>query len=644
MDSPLETLNAEARAAVAAGRPAEAVALFARSLGVDPAQAQVMKELAAAAARAGARDQALRICEDCLIRTRDSATSQLRLMYILHSLGAEAAAVREIVALADRSGDFAACARALNNLMRGADPAAPETARAIRLLIRHGYAGGLHAPVFAGVLRHDPGLLKVEENPSDEAFAAADILADREILSGLAIMTVTDAVIERLFTRLRAAFLRHIGDDGALDAIFAPLRPALMALAQQCFANEYVWEETEADRAACARLAGIVEEARRRGRDLNLVRDAAAAVACFRPLLELPWAGVALITSPGANDPDWEGVLRRQVAEPLHERELAGRIEVLSEITDPVSRAVRDQYQEHPYPRWIAVSRAEPVTLPQRPGREPIPGGKGASVLVAGCGTGHHAIQVADMYPGARILAVDLSRASLGYALRKTKELGITSITYAQADILNLGRLQVKFDSIECGGVLHHLGDPAAGLRVLAGLLKPDGMMRLALYSRIARRAIIAAQELRAAEGVPGDLAGIRRFRRMVFALPKQHPAADVLLYSDMFSASECRDLVFHVQEICLDIPDLAALLRNCGLVFAGFDNLPRQIHFDYQATYPDDPGMMSLANWEAFERAHPNTFVNMYQFWAYKSPEDDQPSKSGETAKPAVQTAGGGR
>ena len=73
-------------------------------------------------------------------------------------------------------------------------------------------------------------------------------------------------------------------------------------------------------------------------------------------------------------------------------------------------------------------------------------------ILVAGCGTGQHAIATAQQYPGASVLAVDLSLASLAYAKRKTLELGLTDIEYRQADILALDGLQERFDLIECSG------------------------------------------------------------------------------------------------------------------------------------------------------------------------------------------------
>ena len=71
--------------------------------------------------------------------------------------------------------------------------------------------------------------------------------------------------------------------------------------------------------------------------------------------------------------------------------------------------------------------------------------------------------------------------------MRKTRELGVSSIEYAQADLLKLGSLGKQFDVIEAGSVLHHLADPWTGWRTLLSLLRPGGFMLLGLYSNIAR-------------------------------------------------------------------------------------------------------------------------------------------------------------
>ncbi len=596
-----DALVARARTA----QPADAVALFTQALALDPAQPRVLKEMAAVAAPAGQRAAAIRVAEDCFNRCEGNPTPQLKTAFVLHALGAATSAVKGVVGLAARGVDADACAKALNYVIPGADVTLPETVTALGMLLRHGYASAGHAATFSAFVR---ARLK-DRDPDDAAFLAAPVFRDPLFVAGLRVFIVVDRFVEQHLTRLRSLLAQSVGADGALPPERADLRPALMALAEQCFANEYVWDESAGDTRQRARLAAMLETAR--------ASDAAAMLGCYMPLCDLPAAALP-DASPG--DDAWASVRRRQVEEPARERTITAGIPALTPVTDTVSLAVRDQYQENPYPRWIVPSRAEPMAPPRPPGAAALPADARLDILVAGCGTGHHAIQVADVYPRARILAVDLSRTSLAYAIRKTAELGIGRISYFQADILKLARLNLRFDVIECGGVLHHLHNPAAGLDVLCGLLKPEGIMRLALYSRIARHKIIAAQDLRAREGITATLAGIRRFRRQLFALPSGHPAA-AMSYPDLFSASGCRDLLFHVQETNLDIPGLARLLSGSGLTFAGFDNLTREAQADYRAAHAGDPAMTSLANWDAFERAHPDTFINMYQFWAYKTP-----------------------
>ena len=60
-------------------------------------------------------------------------------------------------------------------------------------------------------------------------------------------------------------------------------------------------------------------------------------------------------------------------------------------------------------------------------------------ILVAGCGTGQHALSVASRFSNATVLAVEHSLRSLSYAMRKTREYSYTNIKYAQADIMELG-------------------------------------------------------------------------------------------------------------------------------------------------------------------------------------------------------------
>ena len=215
-------------------------------------------------------------------------------------------------------------------------------------------------------------------------------------------------------------------------------------------------------------------------------------------------------------------VLRQQIREPLEEQALRAGIECLTPITSGVSEEVRDQYEQNPYPRWVKLPIREQAlrfndelrrSLPFAP-FTPLPDDSAPEVLVAGCGTGSHSIFVAQRFRGARVLAIDLSLSSISYAKRKTQELGMTNIEYAQADILKLGDIARTFDIIESVGVLHHLADPFDGWRTLLSRLRPGGFMCLGFYSEIARRHVVKAREFIAARGYASTPDDIRRFRQ----------------------------------------------------------------------------------------------------------------------------------
>lgn len=448
----------------------------------------------------------------------------------------------------------------------------------------------------------------------DAAYAA--IAGNRMLAALMENVPIADIRIEELLRRLRSDVLARAaaGDDTRAVPTVACL------LAHQCFINEYLYDLGDEDRVRAAALRERLMKAADDGPPSLLL--VAAVASCFPlhslrlpgMLDKLPWpdAGMALIA--------------RQLHEPRRERALCDAIPRLTPIDDAVSQRVRAQYEENPYPRWIKPA-PQPVPVPfdtalsedlPRAPLRPLRKTDKLDVLVAGCGTGQQAIETARRFAGAHVLAVDLSLASLAYARRKTDELGLTNIDYAQADILKLPECGRDFDVIDSVGVLHHMADPFAGWQALLDILRPGGAMRVGLYSRLARSGISAAQTLAAARGYAADPDGIRACRRDILALPADAPARAVLKFNDFYSMSECRDLLFHVQEHLLTVPQLADFIARSGVAFLGFIVGP-QVRDAYAARFPKDKRMTDLANWHIFETERPDTFAGMYQFWVQK-------------------------
>ncbi len=72
---------------------------------------------------------------------------------------------------------------------------------------------------------------------------------------------------------------------------------------------------------------------------------------------------------------------------------------------------------------------------------------------------------------------------------------------------------------------------------------------------------------------------------------------------------SECRDLLFHVQEHQFSIPQIAAVLKETGFTFLGFETPART---SYLRHFPNDRAAIDLANWAAFENENPSTFAQI--------------------------------
>jgi hypothetical protein len=90
--------------------------------------------------------------------------------------------------------------------------------------------------------------------------------------------------------------------------------------------------------------------------------------------------------------------------------------------------------------------------------------------------------------------------------------------------------------------------------------------------------------------------------------------------FTDFFSLSECRDLLFHVQEHRFTLPQIKTLLAANGLRIIGFEH-DAATREKYRARFPADEATIDLDLWHAFEQDNPDTFRGMYQFWVQKEP-----------------------
>jgi Flp pilus assembly protein TadD len=243
----------------------------------------------------------------------------------------------------------------------------------------------------------------------DELFGPAELAAlstDALLRSLLENAQVCDLAMERFLTMARGAML-----DAALETTVgndpnAATFAFYSAIARQCFLNEYVFADSDDERAHVAALQEKVVAALEGGDAIPALWI--ATVAAYVPLSDLTSAASLLERS-------WpepvSALLVQQIAEPAAEKRTRDAIVRLTAIDDAVSQRVRQQYEENPYPRWIKLPpapqpRSLDIYLRQLfPFAEFEPAAIGADVdiLIAGCGTGQETLETAQQFPRARV-------------------------------------------------------------------------------------------------------------------------------------------------------------------------------------------------------------------------------------------------
>jgi tetratricopeptide (TPR) repeat protein/2-polyprenyl-3-methyl-5-hydroxy-6-metoxy-1,4-benzoquinol methylase len=617
------------------GRFEDAVTRYRQMLAARPEAAEIHSNLGVALAALGQRDEAAKHYQRALALKPQLVDVYGNLGRLLLGQGDHAQALalaRRGLALAETEemrAFFLQCAKAL--------PSPPQD-RALRAdlstLITRALAEGWTRPAELSGLAtmlfrsEDAGAAVTARAaaawprrlPPRELWTADELAAisgDALLRALLESAPVQDTALERFLTNARSALLERALALDAASASTDDETGFFCSLARQCFINEYVFAWSPDELRQVGQLQQAVAAALASAAPVPPIR--LIALAAYMPLHALagadqlagrPWPE-ALI-----------GLIEQQVREPREEQRLRATLPAMTAINDEISQKVRNQYEEMPYPRWMkAAPVGRPTTLDwylrnQFPWVPISRRGEGQKleVLIAGCGTGQHTLETARRFSGANVLAIDLSLTSLAYARRKTNELG--NIEYAQADILELASLGRSFDLIEVSGVLHHLRDPRQGWHALVALLRPGGFMHVGLYSALARADVRAARAFLAERGYGGNADDIRRCRQEILSLQDGNPVKEVANYSDFYATSECRDLLFHVQEHQFSIPALKSLFEASGMTFIAFASGALQ---NYRVRFPGDTSMTDLDQWHLFELDHPKTFVNMYQFWVQR-------------------------
>ena len=475
--------------------------------------------------------------------------------------------------------------------------------------------------VAARLLKHKYGIrLPIADDSAHIQSLIEKISADDLFMMVLEKTINIDSELEMAFTKVRRALLNKHWRGDKLTSNELKL---ISALARQCLNNEYVFAVAEDEQRCLEDIKNSIEllapstTSPDSGLECKLfvygMYERLYTLSCREHLYGMANSGWSEAFSRYLED-----ALINSVEEERIKRELSH----IASIEDQTSQLVQSQYEEDPYPRWLSIPGRPKSDLKQHL-RQLFPHFSPPSfldgpirVLVAGCGTGQQPIQMALDFDNIEILAVDISKSSLAYAIRMARKYDVKNIRFVHGDILQLSRLDERFHLISCVGVLHHMKDPLKGWNVLTSLLVNNGLMAISLYSEKARKRIVAAREIIKNEQLTPDKNSIRKFRTRILNREFGELLYELHTRPDFHSMSGCRDLLFHFQEHRFTLPQLAQAIDSLHLKFMGFTLIDPIIEKLYHQQFPEDKEMTNLQLWEKYENMYSHTIPGMYNFW----------------------------
>jgi len=460
---------------------------------------------------------------------------------------------------------------------------------------------------------------------NDDSKLDLDVLAkDHFLLTCLSKINMPSQPIEELARSLRYCVL---ADSLHHTRIRDELVELAVALSLYSANNEYVMEikrdEQEGLESLVMLLNGFVADKNWHPDDIS---GAMVLVTMYQPISSL---GISEDISQRSIN-DWaefmQPIVEKTLFDNLHLSELATENERLDINSKSGTEQIVQHYSEAPYPRWTSIGYHTPTDYLQAlhtehphftPSQELKD--KTLELLVAGCGTGIQAIKAAKYFNNIKVTAVDLSPASIAYARMMANKLRIDNIDFYQGDLLDISKLGKEFDIIEVSGVLHHMPSPEDGLKALYDVLATGGLIKIGLYSEIARQQITETKELITKNNIEPSLENIQQFRAMLMNKEIDGNFDDIIALPDFFNTSGCRDLLFNPIEHLYSTPKLQEMLDKFELNFIGFICINHKMKALFDQQFPLDQNRKDLQNWHKIELENPSMFNSMYQFYCYK-------------------------
>ena len=251
---------------------------------------------------------------------------------------------------------------------------------------------------------------------------------------------------------------------------------------------------------------------------------------------------------------------------------------------DATDARLAAQYEAYPYPQRDPREEARRLIVgspshlreidhwvfgARRPASVPL------RALVAGGGTGDGTIMLAQQLAWAKrpgeVTWLDRSTAARRIAEARAAVRRLDNIRFVEGSLLDLPRSGLgPFDYIDCCGVLHHLPDPAEGLRALLSVLAPGGGMGLMVYAPHGRTGVYMVQDALRLLAPPEEPPAVRVeiAKRLWRHLPETAWLKKNPWLTDHLQGGDAgiHDLLLNPRDVAFTVPALHALLEGAGL------------------------------------------------------------------------------
>ncbi len=192
-------------------------------------------------------------------------------------------------------------------------------------------------------------------------------------------------------------------------------------------------------------------------------------------------------------------------------------------------------------------------------------------ILDVGCGSGYKSLTLAGANPGARVVGIDISEASVDLSQKRLAHYGFENSEFHVLGVEDLPQLGMQFDYINCDETLYLLTDPVAGLTAMREVLKSDGLLRVNFHSSLQRHLHHQVQEFAQMTGLMDESkeTSISLLREFMASL-KPQVTAKAKIWNQQCKTNDGLLLANHLLrgDKGWTIPQFFAALRDASLEF----------------------------------------------------------------------------